>query len=173
MQIGVILQHTAFGEPQDVIIRNINEIVTTTTHDPVIFSYNISTRLLEPHCAVCPIVNLSTVTDGVIIANDVLGARAMLAASTPAKKIFFVWNLEWIYQELAYNTVRDVLRHDDAVIIARSETHRKVIEFISGKTVDYVMRDFDLEGIIYEVCERERTQDSGNVQEGDVELSNS
>jgi hypothetical protein len=172
MQVGVILQHTAFGEPQDVIIRNINEIVETTTHDPVIFSYNISTRTREPLCAVCPLVNMSSVTDGVLIANDLMGAQAMLAASTPAKKIFFVWNLEWIYREMPYKTLRAVLGHDDAVIIARSELHKQAIEFISGKTVDYVMRDFDLEGIIYEVCERERTQNSDNVQERNVELSN-
>lgn len=155
MQIGVILQHTAFGEPQDVIIKNINKIVEQNIHDPVIFSYNISTRVHEPLCAVCPLINMSSVTNGALIANDLVGAQAMLAASTPAKKIFFVWNLEWIYRETAYNTLRSVFGHDDAVIIARSETHKQVIEFVSGKKVDYVMQDFDLEGIVNEVCQGE------------------
>lgn len=154
MNIGIILNHLSFSELNYRVISEINRYVQTTTDGISILCDNISNRLIEPSCAVVDTALAPSITEGVLIAFDLSGALTLRRAYCPAKKLLFVWNLEWIYGNLGYNTLYETLTDKNIKLITRNEAYARVIENLVGRKPEYLLEEFTMEKI-NEICRAE------------------
>ena len=151
MNIGIILNNLSFSELNYKVVSEINRYVETTTDGVSILCDNISNRLIEPNCAVVDTALAPSITEGVLIAFDLSGALTLRRAYCPAKKLLFVWNLEWVYSNLGYNTLYDTLTDENIELITRNEAYSRVIENAVGRRPKFLLEDFTMEKI-YEIC---------------------
>jgi hypothetical protein len=152
MQTGIILDHTAFSSLNYLVISEINKRVKESVEDICIFSQNISSRILEPHCSVIDVSELPMLTDGVLISFDLSSTQSMIRARTPAKKVFFLWDMEWLYHNTDFSLVYSMLTDPHIILIARTDTHAKIIENMTGQKPDAVLEEFNLEKI-HAICQ--------------------
>jgi len=52
----------------------------------------------------------------------------MLKTSNNADKYLYLWDIEWLDRVINHRVACDILRNDRLKIIARSESHAKIIE---------------------------------------------
>jgi hypothetical protein len=151
MNTGIILNHLSFADLTYRVVSEVNGFVKDNTDGLTLFVDNISNRMVEPHCAVMDTGQVSVINDGVIIATDLSGAQSLRKAWTPSKKVFFVWNLEWIYKSEDYHTLYDTINDPNLIIIARTDAHSKVIRNATNRSADHILEEFNLEKI-HEIC---------------------
>jgi hypothetical protein len=82
---------------------------------------------------------------GVAIATDLTTAQRLIRVTGPKKKYFYIWNLEWVNMpNINYDIMSSIYNHKDIELIARSESHSKLIEKMWRKP-KFIMDDFDVD----------------------------
>ena len=79
-----------------------------------------------------------------VMATDLDTARILLSCPIPTKKLFYVWDLEWIHKTYDVNYLLSIYCHPDIHLLARSESHAKIIEKCFKKPID-ILEDFNYE----------------------------
>ena len=116
------------------------------------FTETVTAPCLQP---LFPVLNVSKTRsfDGVLISGDIR-TTVMASNSLQARhRIFYVWDLEWLRRGKG-DFVQNMLafRHPSIKLIARSLSHKKMIERYCNKEVSAVIPWFDL-GMIYRLTE--------------------
>lgn len=153
MQTGIILNHIAFSEQSYSIIKEVNRYCETSTDDVCIFVDNISSRIMEPSCAVIDTGEIPTVINGVLIAFDIDTAESLLKACTPAKKVLYLWDCSWIYKSVEFSKLYNLLSNEKITVILRSNNHKKILRNL-GIEVNKVLEQFNI-GKLHEFCRTE------------------
>jgi len=87
--------------------------------------------------------------DGTIIATTLLTADKVLKFPGPKRKLFYVWDLEWLrIQDKHYSTLKSIYANPNIALIARSKEHQRAIEDCWNRNVSYVVDDFNIEAIV-------------------------
>jgi hypothetical protein len=117
--------------------------------DVVFFYQQVSPTPLKPFCAT---MNISEIWsfDGTLIATDINSASVVNKVVSPAKKIFYVWDLEWMrpYHQQNYLYNLSIFRSPYLKLVARSEDHVKLIEHYCNRKVDNVIQNFQLDNFL-------------------------
>ena len=80
--------------------------------------------------------------DAPVIATDLESAQTLIHLPQPTRKFFYVWNLEWIFNNYTYGYLQDLYQNDELELIARNESHADLITKCWKKPVD-IMDNFD------------------------------
>lgn len=153
MQTGIILDHIAFSEQSYLIIKEVNRYCETSINDVCIFVDNISSRIMEPSCAVVDTGEIPTVVNGVLIALDISTAESLLKACTPAKKVLYLWDCNWIYNTVDFSKLYEMLSGKKITVILRSNDHKKILINL-GIEVNEVLEQFNI-GDLHAICRTE------------------
>ena len=144
MNIGIVTNDFSCSQLSFYLVRNINlECNSSTENDYMGFFENLSSNVMEPSFCV---MNISEIWGfkGILVATSASTALTIIKAVTQSKKYFYVWDLEWLRNPDNYHTLLTIYRHPEINLIARSETHAKVIENFCNKPVVGIMDDFNL-----------------------------
>ena len=116
--------------------------------DFVLFYEDLVKPCMIPSCAM---LNISEVWhfDGTLISTDIPSTLSSIKANSPTKKIFYVWDLEWLraYKQAYTYNIKAFMDYD-VKIVCRSNSHALETSYFSNRKVDAVIENFDLRAIL-------------------------
>lgn len=145
MRTMILLDHVGFSEQSYEIIKEVNLTVEDSTEEISIVVNDVSTKIMEVNTAVNNIAEIGCFQDGALIATSVLNASQILSACTSARKILYLWDLDWVFMPFNYSWLYDTLNDDRLEIIVRSEQHAKALKTLCGKEPVGILEQFKLE----------------------------
>ncbi len=146
MKTLVITEHLGFSEKNYIIFSEINKIVSSSLDDVSVAPIDLSNKLMDLNFAVLNVSELSSFQNGLIIGTTVNHAIEMASVYTSSKKLIYLWELDWLFNNYDYEKVYDALTNKKIQLITRSEEHRKAVKILCGRESS-VLQEFELEKI--------------------------
>ena len=119
-QIGIIVDDLSASQLSYYLIKNINEFLEDSLDDFVVF-----------------------------FENSISNTLSMLKSFSPERKIFYVWDLEWLRQhgKEFENTVK-AFTDNNVTLVARSKEHALAIENYCNIKIKHIVEDFNIKKLI-------------------------
>ena len=129
-QIGIIVDDLSASQLSYYLIKNINEFLEDSLDDFVVFFENATSSIVAPEFS---------------ISNTL----SMLKSFSPERKIFYVWDLEWLRQhgKEFENTVK-AFTDNNVTLVARSKEHALAIENYCNIKIEHIMENFNIKKLI-------------------------
>ena len=143
MNFSVLLQNIGASQLSYSVVQQLNHLGNIRPDiDTIVFYEDMHKNCLPPNFAVMQIAE-AWGQHGPTIATS-LSTALKLIGFPSARKIFYVWDLEWLRgQQRHYKMYADIYTYPELELIARSEEHKKAIENAFNKEVKHIMPDFD------------------------------
>lgn len=142
---GIIINKLGIEQKDICIITELNKLVNSNSEIcPILFFSEYSKTVTVPLFARMPIEEAYCFNQP-IIANDIESATLLDNCPCPTRKIYYIWDLEWIYDE-NYNLNKYHKIYHSFEIIVRSQTHYNIFKKV-WKKPDYLIEDFNYEQI--------------------------
>ena len=126
------------------LVKEFNKIAKDPSVSCLVFTSTTAVPITKP---LFPCYNISFYADysGVCIGSSLADLRIMTATSNNVDKYFYLWDFEWLDNPISHNTTCDLLRENEIKIIARSESHSKLIENYCNKKPVGILDDWNSE----------------------------
>jgi len=86
--------------------------------------------------------------NGIVITDDLMQAQDFINITNSHKRFLYLYHLDWSFiPNLQFSHIRKILLHDHIELIARSDSHAKLIEQMF-KPPKYVMPEWDYKTLI-------------------------
>lgn len=97
-----------------------------------------------------PTMNISEVFcyDGIVVATTLSTANRLLNVPGPKRKLFYVWDLEWMGNVMNVELVSSLYNAPQIDLVARSEDHAKVLERVFNRKPVGVVNDYNLDDFL-------------------------
>lgn len=146
-KIGILTYRLGFSQKDFLIIKNVNLIVKNNPEIcPVVFRKTCAMLPCLPRFALMEEKEIWGF-DGIAIATTLGQANMLAHIPQVTKRFFYVWDLEWIYQNGNYVDYTKIYQHPNLELIARNTDHAKVIEKCWKKPITTI-EDFQYDEII-------------------------
>jgi|TARA_R110000744_G_scaffold58320_1_gene121663 hypothetical protein len=147
-QIGVIVDDLSASQLSYYLIKNINEFLEDGLDDFVVFFENATSSIVSPEFSVMAINEIWNF-EGVLISTSISNTLSMLKSFSPERKIFYVWDLEWLrrHGKEFENTVK-AFTDSEVTLIARSKEHALAIENYCNIKIKHIVEDFNIKKLI-------------------------
>lgn len=143
MNIGILGKSLDYSQHSNELILNANQLVDK--HHVVYFYEHQGGYPIEPIFGMMPMV-YAYQFDGVLISNDIESTLWMNALIGKAKKLFYVYDLEWLYKPLPFRDFVSAYEMKNVDLIARSESHAELIGRV-WKKPKYIVENYNYEQI--------------------------
>jgi hypothetical protein len=147
IQFGILVKNISVSQHGLQLLYNLNLLVENY-HDlsPVVFYETYHQLPYQPRFAL--IQNREAwLFDGPIISTSIDQVQIMLNCPKPNPKIFYIWNLDWIYQQnIPLSFLYNIYMNNKVALVARSKHHAKLIENCWQEPID-IIRDFNYHDI--------------------------
>lgn len=144
MRTSVILDSTVISEKNYFIMSHIKDVVATSLNEVNIICRNLSTKVVEPDCAIINPSEIYSFYDGILIATSMSSAESLCKSCVNSRKLFYIWDIGFLYRPFEFHKVCNIL--SSLELITRSEEHRRIIYNLCGET-SHILEDFNLEEI--------------------------
>lgn len=140
-KFGIMVNSLDLSQKSFYIVKHLNNTVDQDCQfSPIVFykeyakgiDVNRFCTLLEKEC---------WGYDGVVLATSLETAETLLHCPCPVKKLFYVWDLDWLYNTYTYPYLQAIYQ-SDLELIARNKYHATVLEKC-WKKPRYLMDNFD------------------------------
>lgn len=146
MNFGIILPNLGQNQLAFQALCSINSLVhAQCPHTFSIFQEDITRPIVAPKVGVFNLVNICDF-NGILLATTVNNSLTMRKSTSTARKVFYVWDLEWMRS--THNYLHSVQAFHGVDLIARSEEHAKAIEGFCNNRVSAIIPDINFAGII-------------------------
>ena len=126
--LGVILDHLSVSQLNLGFLSGLNKLSDTTNDNVCVFNKNISPPLFDLKFGVFGLNLMHDVEDGVVIATDLDSASILIHSQTTARKIFYVWDLEWLHNPTKKNFLENVEIYRNIELFTRSQSYALAIQ---------------------------------------------
>lgn len=141
MKLGVLLDNLGPNQLALNVITNGNKVRDT---DFIAFYENSAKPYISPDFAIMQAFEAWGYR-GILIATSLSTASQMITFPVCKEKYFYVWDLEWIrMKEKYFKTLHSIYSNPKLKLIARSNSHKKIIEDCWNTPVVGIVDDFDL-----------------------------
>jgi uncharacterized protein (DUF1499 family) len=125
--VGVILNDTDVSQLNWRIISEMNNLNQSSNRNYTIYYCNSSPICVNNFCAINKLHDIHKVSNGVLIATSLDSALFLIKSQTKARKVFFVWDLEFIHNKNTnYLYARSIMENIE--LWTRSESYADIIE---------------------------------------------
>lgn len=148
-KVGVLFDDLMMSQKTWLFLENANRFVKSVNNDCVAFIKNMSPPCIKPNFSVM-FCHEMWHFDGYLIATDLDSAEQISKIVSPAKKMFYVWDLEWLRRTNNKDYVRnvDIYRNPELKLVVRSESHANELSKYCNRKVDGIINNFNLERLI-------------------------
>ena len=150
MKIAVLTNDLLISQKSFYMVKELEKCLKSTEDCPCIFYLNMSATVVDIPFAIMNVHNI-THFNGICLATDLESASVLRKSNNKMDKFFYVWDLEWLRDTTSFEQGVEILREPSLKIIARSESHKKLIENYCNREVEGIVHNFNLEQI-KEVC---------------------
>ena len=141
-----MLDSTFNSQESFMAIVSANTLNDDINHTVNLFTLANSLPVIKPNCSILPLEK-ALYTRGINIATSFNTAK-FLKSCIAEKKVFYVWEPEWIFKQSDYLTWFNIFNDDEIILIARCREHAKCIYNLSGRRVKVIIPNFDMKDII-------------------------
>lgn len=144
MNIGIIIPDMAASQLAYMAINQANIGARETNDSYFLFFENMAAPCVRPLVTCLNISELHTF-NGVLISTSIDTTLYAINAITNTKKIFYVWDLEWIRpnkNNFLYNM--QAFRNENVEITCRSERHAKLIGNYCNRKPSLIFNNLNL-----------------------------
>ena len=145
MKTMFVLDHTGFSEENYCIFKEINTTVVDSLEEISVAVNDISTKIMEINTSLTNIAEIGCFHGGALVATNVINANQLLSAHSSARKVLYLWDVDWVHQVYNYEWLYDTLTNDSLDIIVRSESHREALLNLCGKEPIGILQNFTME----------------------------
>jgi len=145
-KIGIILPHTFDTQLAYEAIKEGNYLVfDDINYDVSIFFEDFAPTILKP---VFGLFNASEIFsyEGTLISTTISNTKCMIKTMKPERKIFYIWELEWLKNEKDYLENIKVYQNKDIELVTVSEDYAKEINNYCNR-LPRVVKRFNLKEI--------------------------
>jgi len=82
-----------------------------------------------------------------VMATSLATAKRLISSVKPTKKFFYVWDLEWTFDNHEFSNISSIYCHPDIQLIARSQEHFDIISDCWQEPVA-ILEDFNYERLV-------------------------
>ena len=126
------------------LIKEFNKLLDNIGYSPICFYNNLAPAVVKPFFT-CTNVSFYAPHDGCTIADTVEMANLILKTQNSSNKFFYVWDLEWIRKPMDFAATSRVMRNKNINLLARSESHKQLIEKYANREVAGVVDNWNIE----------------------------
>jgi len=145
MKLGIATNSIFRFQLTNNIFNSLNRLSSEDIDlDCYLFREVFSPFPMQPNFSIMSLVDMWGF-DGTVIATDIPSVDKLLGCPCPKRKLFYVWNLEWVFQgnPLIKNLERFYL-NNEIQLIARSKSHFDVISSVWKSPIG-ILEDFNYE----------------------------
>lgn len=126
---GIIVEALDASQSNCDLIINLNKLVSASyQYCPVLFYQTLIKPVISP--LFCQLQQqYAWGFDGPLIATNLTTMNILLNCVKSSKKLFYVYDLEWLYMSpILYTQLANLYQHTDVKLIARSSTHFDILK---------------------------------------------
>jgi hypothetical protein len=151
MKLGISLDNLGPSQLAYAVLSQANRLVTERSDvDVTVFYETLARPCITPRFAHMQMAEAYGF-DGPVVATSLSSAGKLLRMPACPKKLFLVWDLEWLRKPHAYENLKTVYCHSELTLLARGEDHAKAISDCWNRPVA-VVGDFDLTLVLNAAC---------------------
>jgi len=140
--LGILTDKIQFNQQSIFLLKNCNEL--NKTNSCCIFCNEMHSRPVDVCFNIMQQIH-SYQFEGTLITDNLLLTQNLNCNIYTKKKYYYVWNFDWInLEQLRFAQLRIPFYNDDIELIARSQSHAKLLEKLFKKP-KYIMEDWDWE----------------------------
>lgn len=147
MNISAIIKDLTASQKNFSLIKEFNKLSLNPKHSCSVFVERIGVPVIKPLFS-CPIIAFFSGYTGKAISTTLSEATTMIKTATNADMYLYLWDLEWLTRPVRYEHALNILTNKDLKIIARSESHAKVIENFCNKKVCGIVDNWESEKLL-------------------------
>lgn len=114
-------------------------VANNSKKDIIVFYQDFGVGPMVPKCAIMQEREVFALND-VVIATSIKTARTLKNCDA-LKKYFYIWELEWMKDNIAFSDLAELYLNKDINLIVRSESHKEIVSNVWKEPI--VIRDFD------------------------------
>lgn len=150
MRLGIAVSDLGPSQLNYFLVRNVNQLLAKDpTADVTVFFENQVANPLPANFALMPMYEMWGF-NGVAIATTFNTARKLQSFPAPSHRLFYVWDVEWTRHSdrRTYDENRVVYGDYGLSLLARSESHAKLISECWNRPVEAVIENLDIVKLI-------------------------
>ncbi len=143
MNIGIILPDMGVSQLAYMAINQCNICANITDDSYFIFFEDMQKPCVKPTVACMNVSELHTF-EGLLVSTSIETTLTALSCVTNSKKIFYVWDLEWIRNKNDFLYNMKAFRNEQVELMCRSEQHAKLVHNYSNRKPSLIFNNFNL-----------------------------
>lgn len=151
MKLGVLFDDFLKSDKNYSMMKVMNEYVSQQSHNVCAFVSNMSNKIIPSNFGYMNISDIGHFDDGVLIATTLNTADALNKASCSSKRIFYLWNFEWVNKSFNFYGIQKILSNENLHIVVRSKLQADILKHNFNIEVDAIQEEFNLEQL-NEIC---------------------
>lgn len=145
MKTMICVQNLGYSLLNYQLIRSVNDVVGRRI-DEVSFVSMEATNLVTPvKTAVLAPSELGSFNNGLLLSTSITHLPDILSCPGNTKKMFYLYDLEWMYNPMAFSNLWESLNTPGLTVVARSADYSEPFSKAFGRSVDAVVPEADLE----------------------------
>lgn len=145
MKIGIIIPSLDLNQLAFETISEINKsIIKGSKNDYTIFYQELTSSCIEPLCATMS-MNEAHTHNGILVATNLDSAEFLTKTTNKSKKIFYIWDLEFIRNKANFLHKMKVYRNPKLTLISRSREYNRALESFCNRKAEIIQSKLNLE----------------------------
>lgn len=149
-KVGIFLNDLGNSQIASQAVFGINNYLANS--DDVGFILFFLDNVAPSALPMCPTMAASEIFgfDGTVIATSMETASRLASLSGPTRKLYYVVDLPWIRPTgvVPYSPIRDIFTNKEVELVARSESHCRIIENCFNRRPIATVEDFNVNRLV-------------------------
>lgn len=143
--LGIMANNFSRSQLAFYAIHNGNKLVKNPGYDYTCFYSNLSPLCIKPNFSMMQLVEAYSF-QGTAVATDYDTLQKLINMPGPNRKFYYAFDLQWLRQQPRpqYESLMMLYRHPEIEVVARSKSHKDIIENNFNLSNVKISEDFDL-----------------------------
>ena len=146
INIAAIVNNLGPSQKSFYLIKEFNKARESTELSTSVF-YERPSIPVTPALFSCRNISFFSDYSGIALATKIEEADLLLKTYNNSVKCLYLWDIDWLINAMHYRPACDVLQDWRLHLIARSESHAKIIENFCNKKCAAIVDDWNLDQI--------------------------
>lgn len=145
--IGILKSSITDSDQNIFMVNALHQLSSTSTQSCLFCDEIPANTITSIHTNIFPRIQVFYCND-ILITDDLTEAQSLPHIPNAKKRFIYLYHLEWPYIEnLHFHQIEPILLNDNIELIARSDSHAKLISDLF-KTPKYIMPEWDYQTLI-------------------------
>jgi hypothetical protein len=147
MKTMICLENISYSQFNHEAIECVNTLSKTSNEELCFATLDQTMPFMDINTAVFSPMEIDSFNNGVIISHTIKSAELILRCTNNSKKILYIYDLDWMFQPMFFDTIHSVLSDPNLNLVVRSDDHIKPLKNIHRREPIAIMKNFNLENI--------------------------